>query len=353
MRLCLAALVLFSHSFPLTGRQDEWFATMTGHTTGGGIAVAGFFVISGFLVTGSLGERDWRRYANHRVLRLVSAMAVMSFLCAFLLGPFVTNLSLSEYFARGGTWKFLENALLWPVRLTLPGVFLDHPITAMNGSVWTIPLEATMYVVLPALVLLGLTSKRVAWCLPLVMLAAALLLEDGLLPVDPDRQFLWSLNAKWLIHYGFYFAAGVFLHVYRHDLPRTPLLAVLLLATAIAWPESALGRISWRLGLAYAVFCVAFAGMVGWTWLRRNDLSYGVYLYAFPVQQCWIEWLGVAELTEISLFVLSLPVTLLLAWGSWHWVERPAMRWGRRGESTPRDNPVRLHPEMEVSAQAE
>ena len=86
MRLCLAALVLFSHGFPLTGRHDEWFATLTGHTTGGGIAVAGFFVISGFLVTGSLGERDWRRYANHRILRLVPAMAVMSFLCAFQIG---------------------------------------------------------------------------------------------------------------------------------------------------------------------------------------------------------------------------------------------------------------------------
>ena len=331
LRLGLATLVLFSHSFPLVGRADEFFALLTGHDSGGGIAVSGFFIVSGFLVTRSLQVRGWRDYAIARFLRLSPGLAAMSVICAFVMGPVVTQLSLGDYFSRGGTYKFMENALLFPIHMTLPGDFLGHPVTAMNGSVWTIPIEAAMYCLLVALAAAGLATRRLGWTLPLLAVAA-LLAGDRFW--DPDRQFLWSLNGRWLAHYGFYFAAGVCLYLYRAVVPRSVPLALLALALAMAFPDFLLSEVLWRVGLVYAIYSIAFGGSLFGRWTARNDLSYGVYLYSMPVQQCMIEWVGLEEITVASLFWLSLPVTLLLAYGSWHAIERRALHFKRRGSAS-------------------
>ena len=83
---------------------------MLGYDNGGGFAVAGFFVISGFLVTRSALSSGWRRYAARRVLRIVPGLAVVSISSVLVLGPLTTQLSLVDYFSRSATWGYLNNA---------------------------------------------------------------------------------------------------------------------------------------------------------------------------------------------------------------------------------------------------
>src|SRR5213078_4158796 len=83
---------------------------------------------------------------------------------------------------------------------------------------------------------------------------------SSLLPWDPTRMFFWSLSTFWLAHYGYFFAAGVLLFVYRAVIPLSPLAAVLLLGAGMAWSGSEIGRAAWLAGLPYAVFVAAFAG---------------------------------------------------------------------------------------------
>lgn len=72
----------------------------------------------------------------------------------------------------------------------------------------------------------------------------------------------------------------------------------------------------------YLVFAIAFHRVTPGSKLFANqDISYGVYLYAFPIQQAAVHWLGLRD--PVSLFFAALPVTLILAYGSWRLVELP------------------------------
>jgi len=61
---------------------------------------------------------------------------------------------------------------------------------------------------------------------------------------------------------------------------------------------------------------------------RSGDYSYGVYVYAFPVQQTVVMLIG-AHATPLAVFFYSLPVTLMLAYSSWHLIENPSLRLKR------------------------
>jgi peptidoglycan/LPS O-acetylase OafA/YrhL len=60
----------------------------------------------------------------------------------------------------------------------------------------------------------------------------------------------------------------------------------------------------------------------------KGDLSYGIYLYGFPIQQLLINYVPAFRHTA-SLFASSLLLTLPLALTSWHLIEHPAMEFYR------------------------
>ena len=332
LRLLFAVLVLFSHSYALLGRSDEPFARLLGYDTGGGFAVAGFFVISGFLVTRSALSGGWRRYAAGRVLRIVPGLAVVSILSVLVVGPLTTQLSLVEYFSRSATWGYLNNALIFPVRFGLPGVFAGNPMQAVNGSLWTLPLETAMYIGLPLLVGAGLFS-RVGIVVLMAAVSAGYYLGTaywGLSWEDPGQSPIASLPVYSLLKLGVFFVAGALLYVHRGWVPLSPALAAGVLILWGVLHHTPAGLVAWYLGLPYLVFFFGFhRGSLGTFFAKHGDLSYGVYLYAFPMQQSVIYALG-ADLGIASLTLASLAPTLALAFWSWHIVERPALTWKAR-----------------------
>ena len=137
IRVLAAATVIISHSFPLLGKPYEPFARYLGnYDTGGGLAVAVFFVISGFLICRSCLERPIQAYLVARCLRIVPALAVLVLLGMFLVGPVFTTLPLDEYFAAAGTYEHLLNISIFFQHTGLPGVFWGGPV---NGTIWTLP----------------------------------------------------------------------------------------------------------------------------------------------------------------------------------------------------------------------
>ena len=160
VRLMAAGLVLVSHSWPLTGTPGEPLERVAGFSLGH-LGVDIFFVVSGFLVTGSLLDRPMRSFLRARALRIFPALAANAFGTALVIGPFVTALPLAGYFTTWDTWRYaLQNSLTWPMGVcwTLPGVFLGNPGGhAVNGALWSLPWELTMYVLLA---LLGATLLR-------------------------------------------------------------------------------------------------------------------------------------------------------------------------------------------------
>lgn len=98
-----------------------------GYETGGEIAVAIFFVISGYLVTGSfLRSRSIGDYIKKRSLRLLPALFIVVVLSAFVLGPILSTLSLRDYVLHPQTWYYLRNCVLY-TGYHLPGVFAENP----------------------------------------------------------------------------------------------------------------------------------------------------------------------------------------------------------------------------------
>ena len=161
LRFVAATLVLVDHSAVLTGRPGH--PGLFAYETLGGFAVAVFFIISGFLVAAS-----WERaprlgaFALKRALRIIPAYAAVVAFAALVLGPIVTELAPGAYFRNPLTWAYFRNLTFVELYYSLPGVFTRNPFpNAVNGSIWTLPIEVTMYIALAALGWIGLMTRPV------------------------------------------------------------------------------------------------------------------------------------------------------------------------------------------------
>ena len=148
MRLVAAWLVIYGHAHALTGiAGNDGIAWLTQLRGAGAVAVDMFFVVSGFLIAASLERNTMRGYLVSRGLRILPGLLVCVALTTFVLGPLLTTAA--DYWRQPMTWNyFLVNASLLLSRFQLPGVFETHPLDVVNGSLWTLPNEAKLYLLL-------------------------------------------------------------------------------------------------------------------------------------------------------------------------------------------------------------
>lgn len=313
LRITAAVGVLVSHAFILTGGVEPG---APGSTSLGGAGVLCFFGISGYLVTQSwLRDPHVGRFATRRALRIYPALLVVLLLTALVLGPIATTLSLRDYVLDIDTSEYLVgNLLMVRASYDLPGVFTGVPFPdAVNGSLWSLRPEMHAYIAIAALGLAGALRTRATTTAAALVLGALLILVPG--PIATAFGEPAPLLA---------FVAGALLLVWRDALPwRWPLAAALLVAAELL-PAGAGTDAVTGLAYAYAVLMLGYrTPAVGARLLRGRDVSYGTYLYAFPVQQCIVAL--VPGIGAGAMIALALPITLLLAAGSWRFVERPAL----------------------------
>lgn len=325
LRFGAAALVILSHSFVLTGSSFEPLAWATnGFESLGGLGVAIFFVMSGFLITDSW-QRDPRprAFARKRLLRIEPALAAAILLVMFVLGPLASSLGPGRYFAEPAAWDYLWGLSIFRMRYFLPGVFEANPVPrAVNGSLWTIPVEVGCYITVGLLGWLGLFPRRL---LALLALVGLLVVDWRPLGIDLGRP----LSGVWVrsyARYASYFFAGAFLYLMPRPLLRSPALAFLALLVLVAGVRTSYAAPVARLTLPILVLFAASAPVPALqSFGRHGDFSYGMYLYAFPIQQWLVGAVPVAR-TPAGLFALSFLLTVAVAAVSWHLLEAPALR---------------------------
>lgn len=330
LRVLAAFAVLYSHSYALSDGTGagEPFRALLGMSLGG-IAVDIFFIISGFLVCGSLLRRQSPGdFIKGRFYRVFPALLVMVALTVLLLGPWLTRLSLSEYFASKEVFKyFYKNAtLLGGVTYKLPGVFESNPYPfAVNGSLWTLPTELRMYGYLLGLwLLLGVLRNRrlQAFYLAVVVifLAAISLRIYGHLQFSEEDVTLRLLSM--------FFSGAAFQVLARHVRLDARFFLLGLAFLIVSVMDRHAFFVVYNIALPYLVLFLAYqpsGKLRGFN--RVGDYSYGVYLYAFPLQQSTaflIPGIGVWEMVALTGIL-----TLVCAVLSWHFVEKPSMAYGK------------------------
>ena len=326
IRLLLAVFVVVDHSYKAaTGRPGPW-AHM------GDFAVEGFFAISGYLIAGSRARMAMRPFLWRRGLRLMPAYWALLLFTAFVVAPLSTVLTRSTYDWASGAGYVVNNSLLFTTQMGIGGTPEGVAYFGLwNASTWSLPFEAAAYVMFGLLLAMPGFGRRAA-AVACVALSAATVVQSAAavgVNVTPDLTRLWS-----------FFAAGVLLWFLRDRLPMSRLAGAAAGVVVVA--SLLLDR-----SLYFAIAPVPVAFLLLWLGARlpvrvgaRNDISYGVYLFAFPLQQLMAVG-RVPELVGLEWFaVLSVAVTVPVAWASWLIVERPSMRLRRLVPASGRPSPV-------------
>jgi peptidoglycan/LPS O-acetylase OafA/YrhL len=327
LRLVGASLVIFGHSYAVYGPQGtrDWINAHVSVLSAGQLGVQIFFVISGFLVCQSFVNRPRAyEFLAARVLRIFPGL-VVALAFTVVLGAWVTTLPLSQYISDSKTWDYIFRNAILEVHWELPGVFAHNSFPKIvNGSLWTLPKEFGLYMVLLVVGVAGGLSSRVAANLSCAVAVILHLQQSGTYYLSGG-----DINVDTVL---FCFLVGVLLFVNR-DLIfvslRLAAFAVLMAVVAVRQERYAFVAIQVCIG--YCTMVLAYHDKLQLPRFRSSDYSYGLYIYAFPLQQAIAQW-GIVH--RFGLFVLAcFLATLPLAMLSWHFVEKPSMRlrdWIRR-----------------------
>jgi peptidoglycan/LPS O-acetylase OafA/YrhL len=321
LRFLAATAVIWFHSFALTLRaQEEPLHLVLSRVADLGVlGVLAFFVISGFLVTRSFDKRDSAlRFAWARALRIYPGLIVAT-VFTIVVGALCSTVSFPEFMTSSETSSYLwHTAGGWDVRHDLPGTFKSNPYPhSVNGSLWTLPMELRMYAGCFLAGLLTLLRRRWLFNLAFATSVAFFAWQPDTFPVNPG---LWVARQL-----GLGFSIGAFAWVNRTWIALSLPAIALAIAGAVTLPGWPWLVFTFVPLFAYGVLGIALHPRLVWHRASRApDYSYGLYIYAFPIQQLILtRW---PALHPVALFAVAFAPVLIVAALSWHFIERPALR---------------------------
>lgn len=327
LRLLFAVLVLLSHAPELIdgNRSRELLTQAFGSISFGDFAVDGFFILSGFLIV-----RSWRsepralNFMRKRALRIYPGFWVATLVCAFVVGPLGADAR--HYFEQLSVPRlFLGMAILGlPV---IPPVFQGQPVPRVNGAMWTISLEFICYFLVMLLGVWRAIERRKIWLILTVAWGLVFAHQRyGDLTPWPMKGVPYEFPIFRLMYA--FFVGGCF-ELYREKVVFNRALKLIMLAIFLA------GMFSHRacelilpVAGGYLLLAIAF-DQAPWlaSFRALPDISYGVYLYGWPVQKLlWWYW---PATSPWLVFAWTCAACVPLGWLSWHWVERPSLRFRR------------------------
>jgi len=334
LRLLFALFVVFDHSYYLSGApacEYEWMCRYTSDTRAlSFIGLKGFFAISGFLIFNSIQKTDsLTTFYWKRILRIFPALIVLTLLTV-LLAPFVYQNNQVSYWHNKGVWQyFVGNISIFTRRVKIEGIFENNPYKQfINGSLWTIKYEVLMYVLFSGLFFFRKNIKATKSILIIffIVLSAA----NVFYFLRPQRTYE-ILELPILAEVGCYFVCGSILACFKIDKSRyrkTFLLiavGVLVLLPIIASFDHFWVLLGTHIFLSTTIICIGSGStkFINSIEERIGDLSYGVYIYSFPIQQTLVYYFG---LNPYQLMISAAAIAICCGLFSWHVVEKKALQ---------------------------
>lgn len=330
IRHIAALLVLFSHHFRLSGFDEP---VLKGWDTLGFVSVATFFAISGYFMPKSFqSSGGFYEFIKKRCRRIFPGLFVCSFVMVYAVGLYFTEHDKIGYiFSYKNISYVFGNSIF--IFNTIPGVFSDFIFKdTINGSLWTLPMEFLCYLIIGSLF-----SLKFCWKIPMCLLWLSCMAVATVNSVWSSFSF-YGVDARFLSIFGISFATGALMSM-TQDIWSRNKITIFIISIIIIWQTRGNNSI-FVLGTVALAAIIIIIG----TSFRENiingkfDISYGIYIYAFPTQQIIINkvtgnfWVGMA---------LSILITIILSVVSYKYVESPLLKH--------KGNSHRLHADNTVS----
>ena len=327
LRFLFALLVVISHSYPLSGGNEssQWIYHITnGQIVLAQIGLSGFFIISGYFIFQSLKRSNSIiDYFKKRFLRLFPALIVVLFL-TMVLAPFVYN-SETPFFQNAAVYTYFPNNLsLYNLQPCIKGIFDTNSYHAINGSLWTIRYEFSLYI---ALSLLFFFRKQ-KWVL-FSLISFAFLLFYSIYNFYLTRfssSTLFGIQGYHLFNLGTFFIAGSLLSSMQFErlkykkLILWVVLFILLLSLFLNEYNSVKHIILPIIIMLIGFMPLPFISTFG----KFGDMSYGIYIYSFPIQQTLMYFF---KMNTYTLMFTSVLLSISFGFLSWHWIEKRALKY--------------------------
>ncbi|WP_313373531.1 acyltransferase [Chishuiella sp.] len=324
LRLIFASSVIISHSYPLTN-NIEIFQKLTNEQVDlGRLSVEIFFIISGYLIFKSLNfSKSIISYLWKRILRLFPALIVMLIFTTIIV--IFVNTS-KNIFLQNDFYSYIPNNLsLYRVQYNINGVFENNLYSkTINGSLWTLYYEFTMYlIIIPFIVI---KSKK--WNLIILIIIFLLLSFFHLFKPNFFHGIfkILELNSLEFYRLSLYFIAGSILSLLNLNKIKNNRIIYLLISILILSLYFNIYKFTSIFLLPFIVIIIGLSfNKKTWKFTEKiGDLSYGIYIYGFLIQQTLMNYFN---LNHIELSLYSMFFTVILAYLSWHLIEKKALNY--------------------------
>jgi peptidoglycan/LPS O-acetylase OafA/YrhL len=320
LRHLAALMVIFSHHHALFPRPET---TIVAFESNGGLAVAVFFSISGYLVADSfVRSGDFLTFIGKRVRRIFPGLVICAAIVVYGMTSFSLAINQWAYIASYKTFKdFLSMAMMLPV--SIPPLVVGYKYAGpANGALWTLPVEFCCYLIF------GLAMSMVrSWRTPAVLLVLAIAGQIFLGNATKAISF-YAVPVEWLLPYGICFSVGALLSQTKESWrePRVKLAllcaALLMLYTVNEMPERSVMGFA-----AIALITIMVGTLFPDPFIKgRLDISYGLYIYAWPIDQLVINR---TSLNWWQSLLVTTVLTIAAGLASWFLVEKPMTRASR------------------------
>lgn len=320
IRIVLASLVMLEHVFVVVWGTGPEPVLAIHNWSVGYLAVNAFFILSGFLIANSLERRnDLRAFVRARTLRIMPALIALALMATLVIGPFVTRSEWWNYWTSSTTWFFPINVVFFADTSGGPlAVFPDNPAPGeFSATLWTLRYEVIAYAAAALLFFTRVFWNRWAIASLLALMTVGYILIQSVTTGLPDV-------ATHLGRFGLAFLLGMAVFKFRDRIPVSIAPALLFGALAIVLGEHPVAELGWNLAIASALFWFGFAALDRVpTGANLPDWSYGIYIWHYPIMQAL--WHFDIARNPLSLALMGIPLTLLIAAASWSFIERPSL----------------------------
>lgn len=314
VKFIAALFVIISHAYPLCkgAEYNDILSDLSRNSIAfGSLAVAIFFMSSGFFVTKSLlKSKDSKKYLHNRFIRIFPPLWFTLIVCILVCGLFFSTYSLGKYFLSSDFFKYCLNFILIPIH-NLPGVFMNNIYPGViNGPLWTLPIEFVCYLVLLLAYKLNLVNKKSYKYVALLVIVA--FVGINLIP----------LSIKGYIQPCFLFFWGSFYWIYRDKITMNNTYFLISLVAFVLLIVLGYGQVASFLFVPYLTLYIAFClPQCNNRLASLGNLSYDIYLCGWPIQQMVISLFGGSMLVGINILI-SIPLSILVGYITYSLVEK-------------------------------